>query len=233
MTIHTCDWRELATIVEAGGAGGCDTVITDPPYSARCHQGHNAASGGERRDPYARAKLPYASWTPREVREFCAAWHPLTRGWIVAMTDHVLAPAWCAALDRVGRYVFSPLAYVYPGSRVRLAGDGPAQWSVWIVVARHKGAPLSGALAGAYVQPPGQGNDRSLTGGKTSWIMERLVEDYSARGDLVVDPCCGSGATLAAAERYGRRWLGSDISAEHADIARKRMARMNQTALPW
>lgn len=228
MTIHACDWRELSAIID--DSGGCDAVITDPPYSERCHRGHGDVSGTSR-DGCSRADLPYAHWTPREVRAFCAAWHPLTRGWIVAMTDHVLAPAWCAALERVGRYVFSPLAYVHPGSRVRLSGDGPAQWSVWIVVARRKGAPLSGARPGAYVQPPWQGDDRSITGGKTLWIMERLIEDYSARGDLVVDPCCGAGTTLVAAERLGRRYFGADADPDRAEMARKRIARTNQIAL--
>ena len=41
---------------------------------------------------------------------------------------------------------------------------------------------------------------------------ERFVEAFSSPGDLVVDPFCGSGTTIIAAEALGRRALGCEIS---------------------
>ncbi|MBT7099624.1 site-specific DNA-methyltransferase, partial [Candidatus Poribacteria bacterium] len=50
-------------------------------------------------------------------------------------------------------------------------------------------------------------------------LVERVVEFYSYKGDLVVDMFAGSGQTNVAAERLGRRHLGIDIMREYADYA--------------
>ncbi|MEO6062804.1 MAG: DNA methyltransferase, partial [Thermoflexales bacterium] len=46
----------------------------------------------------------------------------------------------------------------------------------------------------------------------------------SAPNDLVIDPFCGSGTTLEAAQRLGRKWLGIDASAGAVEVARGRLA---------
>lgn len=54
-------------------------------------------------------------------------------------------------------------------------------------------------------------------------LLERLVVAHSRPGDLVVDPFCGSGTTLVAAQRLGRAGLGVDASAEAVRVARGRL----------
>jgi hypothetical protein len=51
-----------------------------------------------------------------------------------------------------------------------------------------------------------------------------LIEHLTKPGDLVVDPLCGSGTTLVAALRKGRRALGIDIDAENVNITRSKLA---------
>ena len=62
---------------------------------------------------------------------------------------------------------------------------------------------------------------------------ERLVEDqimtWSTEGDLVYDPFMGSGTTATVAERMGRRWIGSEVSSDYVEIARKRLAGLPDT----
>jgi site-specific DNA-methyltransferase (adenine-specific) len=208
-----------------------DALIVDAPYSSRTHSGHDEGAEGAG----DRASLGYRSWDEGDVARFVDTWAPLTRGWMVSLTDHVLAPAWATCMEGAGRYVFSPLACVEAGSRVRLRGDGPAQWSTFAIVSRPRdsewlrerqrvrhvrSAPC--ALPGAYVTSTERG--REVTGGKPLSLMRSLVADYSEPGDLVVDPCCGAGTTLLAAKLLGRRWIGSDIDPAHADIARARCA---------
>ncbi|HQY24818.1 MAG TPA: site-specific DNA-methyltransferase [Thermoflexales bacterium] len=55
-------------------------------------------------------------------------------------------------------------------------------------------------------------------------LLERIIALASAPGDLVIDPFCGSGTTLLAAQRLGRRWLGIDASAGAVEVARGRLA---------
>jgi len=59
---------------------------------------------------------------------------------------------------------------------------------------------------------------------KPEALLERIIRASSRRGQWVADFFCGSGTTLAVAERLGRRWLGCDISPDAVRIARRRLA---------
>jgi site-specific DNA-methyltransferase (adenine-specific) len=56
---------------------------------------------------------------------------------------------------------------------------------------------------------------------------EKLAEDHilswSSDGDVVFDPMCGSGTVCKMAYLNGRNYIGCDISAEYADIAKSRL----------
>jgi site-specific DNA-methyltransferase (adenine-specific) len=52
----------------------------------------------------------------------------------------------------------------------------------------------------------------------------RLMELYTYRGDLVVDPFAGSGSTLLAALRSGRDAVGYDLDPAYVELSRSRMA---------
>jgi DNA modification methylase len=54
-------------------------------------------------------------------------------------------------------------------------------------------------------------------------LLKLLLEIASAPGDLVLDPCCGSGTFALAAEATGRRWIASDMSLPAIRTARKRL----------
>ncbi len=43
-------------------------------------------------------------------------------------------------------------------------------------------------------------------------LLERIVQASSNPGDLVLDPFCGCGTTVHAAQKLGRRWIGIDIT---------------------
>ncbi|MGG5492758.1 DNA methyltransferase [Ochrobactrum sp. BD61] len=55
-----------------------------------------------------------------------------------------------------------------------------------------------------------------------------LIEAFTKPGDLVLDPFCGSGSTLAAAQQLGRDWIGIDLDSRHHQTATRRLAWMQQ-----
>lgn len=54
-------------------------------------------------------------------------------------------------------------------------------------------------------------------------LLDLLVRACCPPGGVVLDPCCGSGTTLVAAVRAGRRAIGCDINPEAVRLARVRL----------
>jgi DNA modification methylase len=55
-------------------------------------------------------------------------------------------------------------------------------------------------------------------------LLERIIAASSNEGDTVLDPFCGSGTTLHAAQQLGRRWIGIDMSRVAIDVVKRRLA---------
>ncbi|MGF1634450.1 MAG: DNA methyltransferase [Phycisphaerae bacterium] len=55
-------------------------------------------------------------------------------------------------------------------------------------------------------------------------LLERIVEASSNPGDVVLDPFCGCGTTIAAAQKLGRRWVGIDITHLAVNLIKVRLA---------
>lgn len=58
---------------------------------------------------------------------------------------------------------------------------------------------------------------------KPEALLERIISASSNEGDIVADFFCGSGTSLAVAEKLGRKWLGSDLGKFAIHTTRKRM----------
>ena len=58
-------------------------------------------------------------------------------------------------------------------------------------------------------------------------LLERIVLASSNPGDAVLDPFCGCGTSVHAAERHGRKWIGIDISGDAIDEIKDRMAEID------
>jgi len=67
---------------------------------------------------------------------------------------------------------------------------------------------------------PGEQGSKAYAGATPSYVIWNLLERYTKKHDLVVDPMCGSGTTLAVARGLGRRALGYDIAPYREDIFR-------------
>ena len=58
---------------------------------------------------------------------------------------------------------------------------------------------------------------------KPEELLKRVILSASNPGDIVADFFCGSGTTLAVAEKLGRRWIGADLSKFAIQVTRKRL----------
>lgn len=70
-------------------------------------------------------------------------------------------------------------------------------------------------------------NDKGKRTNKTQkpeWLARKLLAIHSNKGDLVLDPYCGSGTYMAIAHQMGRRIAGCDIREDQVESTRDRIA---------
>lgn len=64
---------------------------------------------------------------------------------------------------------------------------------------------------------------------KPEGLLARIIRSSSKEGDVVLDPFCGCGTTVAVAEQLRRQWVGIDISPTAIEVVRRRF--WNQSRL--
>jgi len=55
-------------------------------------------------------------------------------------------------------------------------------------------------------------------------LCRRLIEIYTRKGDVVLDPFMGSGSAIVAARDLGRKGIGLDINPDFVELAKKRLS---------
>ncbi|MGA3094353.1 MAG: DNA methyltransferase [Dehalococcoidales bacterium] len=58
---------------------------------------------------------------------------------------------------------------------------------------------------------------------KPEALLERIIQASSKEGDIVFDPFCGCGTTIAAAQKLNRKWIGIDVTWLAIDLIEKRL----------
>lgn len=64
---------------------------------------------------------------------------------------------------------------------------------------------------------------------KPEQLLNRIIKSVTDEGDLIMDFFCGSGTTLAAAEKLNRRWIGCDIGKLAMYTTQKRLLEIDQS----
>jgi len=58
---------------------------------------------------------------------------------------------------------------------------------------------------------------------KPQALLERIIEASSDPGDIVLDPFCGCGTTIHAAQKLGRQWIGIDVTYLAINLIKRRL----------
>ncbi|HDQ23067.1 MAG TPA: site-specific DNA-methyltransferase, partial [Candidatus Uhrbacteria bacterium] len=88
-----------------------------------------------------------------------------------------------------------------------------------------KGLVVSDIWVDSDVKPL-QGSSAESLGYQTQKpvsLLERIIKASSKEGDWVLDPFCGCGTTVSAAEKLKRNWIGIDITALSINLIKHRL----------
>jgi DNA modification methylase len=110
-------------------------------------------------------------------------------------------------LDKEGRLYYSRTGY--PGQKLYInESRGTPVQDVWEDIP---------SLSGAHAERLGYPTQ------KPEALLERIIQASSNPGDVVLDPFCGCGTTIAAAQKLGRHWIGIDITSIAINLIKTRL----------
>lgn len=214
-----------AQIKRLTATGARAHVITDPPYGVATHEGVVRFKGGS----FEGQPLSFAPIEPADLVPQLLAIEGLT-GWVVAFCElEALGAYKLAAGKRWRRAGVAVRAHPQP----QMTGDRPATGADGVAVmwgGRGRSVWSKGGHAAIWQLTTCRDPDRFHETQKPIAIMRDLILDFTAPGDLVIDPFCGSGATGVAALHAGRRFVGVEVQGQYATQAAGRLARHAEQA---
>jgi site-specific DNA-methyltransferase (adenine-specific) len=227
-----------------------DHVITDPPYARDVYVRMSQPNTNEGSETFKRLSVPAVGKQGRPIHdlksgalarmaagdigaidetlepvaEHCAR---LAKRWVVVFSDAETTWRWRAALEQHGlRYVRTG-AWVKPDAMPQMTGDRPSVGFEPCTIAHAQG-PMrwnGGGKPAVWTHFTAKGHARpDHPCPKPEPLMLELVEQFTDPGDVILDPFAGSGTTLYAAKRLGRRAIGCEVNERFAEIAAKRLA---------
>ena len=227
------DARDAAAMCGLMGSERASMVFTDPPFNVKI------------RDIVGRGKVRHAEFamasgemTSAEFRSFLAASLGLAAKCSLQGAVHYVAMDWrhIADLIETGKDVYSELLNVCcwvktnagQGSFYRSQHEFVAVFRVGDVkhlnnveLGRH-GRSRSNVWRYAGVNTFGKDRIRDLRlhpTVKPVAMVKDAIQDVTRRHDVVLDPFCGSGTTILAAEQVGRRAYALEIEPRYVDAA--------------
>lgn len=227
ITIYHGDCREYL-VLRGASVLRLDVMLTDPPYDERTHTGArsavtkgavNPATG--QRDFILSRPIPI-DFAPLDVRDMLPLMLGAVRRWCVAFcTMEMIWSYREVAGDAWVRAGF----WRRPDGAPQFTGDRPATPGDALAIMHPKGKKRwNGGGRHAYYEFGVERLGRYHPTQKPEGVMAALVNDFSEPSETILDPFMGSGTTLVAAKRLGRKAVGIEREERYCEIAARRLA---------
>lgn len=203
--------------------GPVDAVVTDPPYAARTHGMAKTNKGRG----HGNKLVSFSAFSGELFVNFCDMLLAASAGWVVMTCDHHHAPLMFDRQEfvRIG-------AWLKTNPMPQISADRPGQGHEAVLIlhsGKTKKAWNRGGGSAVWRHNVCQG--ALVPTQKPLPLVRALVSDFTHAGDLVLDPCAGSGSTALACEQLGRRWVAVEANEAHCEAAAKRLAQPVQMSM--
>jgi DNA modification methylase len=213
-----------------------DHVITDPPYDEHTHGAQRRGSaepgrgkqfGLSKTSISVERHIGFAALSADQTTELATQFARLSERWIVIFCAMEQQAGWMANLMAAGMDHVRFGIWHKPGSTPQFSGDRPGTPCEAIEIAHRPGRKRwnGGGGFAMWTAPivKTQTGDRYHPTQKPESLMRDLVADFTDPGDTILDPFAGSGTTLVAAKRLGRKAIGIELSPAYCDVIVSRL----------
>jgi len=205
--IDTVAQGDCVELMRRMPARSVDFILTDPPYLVNYRSRDGRAIRNDADDGWLKPAFVEAFRVLRWNR-FCVCFY----GWSKA--DKFLAAWRVAGFRPVGHLVFRK-SYTSTTRFLRYQHEQAYLLAKGVPACPEH--PIPDVLEMRYT-----GNRLHPTQKPVSALLP-LIESFSAEGDVVLDPFCGSGSTLIAARRLCRHFIGIELDPTYHALATRRV----------
>lgn len=208
-----------------------DHVITDPPFEAEAHTLQRRVKRADSNGSTVMSVEPldFAPMTETDRDAAGVSFGLLAKRWTLVFCQVEASQLWRSSCERGGMIYRRTCIWVKPDGMPQFSGDRPGMGYETFVAMHAAGKSTwnAGGRHGVYVIPKGagaagKGGEHPTT--KPEPLMVELVTDFTDPGETILDPFAGSGTTLVAAKRLGRKSIGVELSEKYCEIAARRLS---------
>lgn len=243
ITIYHGDCRGILPSLDIA-----DHVITDPPYARdvyqrlqgpKTHKGSGTpARMGIRNHQYSSTSIEkLAAGAIGHIDEMLAGVAVevarLTRRWSLVFSDAESIHIWRHNLEAAGMRYVRTGAWFKPDPMPQFSGDRPAVGFEPCTITHARG-PMrwnGGGASATWTHGTVKKDRPNHPCPKPVGLMLELVALFTDPDDLILDPFLGSGTTLLAAGRLGRRGVGIEIEEKYCEEAARRLRAQGQQGI--
>lgn len=211
-----------------------DHVITDPPYNVSTRNGRDGTTVGtlKRADGTARkVQRNFGDWDHTWEPQTFLTWveaHLPEGGSLIAFTSEFLIDAYMRTGLNHRNIIYWQKTNPTPAfKRLYVRAIEMAVWQVkgkggWVWNAGgYRPNVFAGPVVSGFRAANGEGREHPTQ--KPLWLMDEIVQLHTEKGQIILDPFCGSGTTLVSAKRLGRRAIGIEMNEKYAEAAARRL----------
>ncbi len=203
-----------------------DHIICDPPYEQSLHDAKKKTRSDLRKDGGAELQSLDFDGIDK-IRRHVVGFAEKVTGWFIAFCTLEGVSPWAEVINASPIKYKRACVWVKPDSTPQLNGQGPAQAAECFVVAwcgKGHARWNAGGKRNIYTHTV---NPRDRTGRHPTekpWrLFTEILTDFTQPNDLIVDPFMGSGTTLVACAKTGRRGIGIEKNPEYFELACERV----------
>lgn len=193
--------------------GEVDSIITDPPYGPKTHEGAMTLREGT-----VAPLVDFDSITEEQFIAFCTHAVQLAKRWVIMSSEW----RYVAELEKAGLPLVRFGIWLKPNGAPNFSGDRPGTGWEAVAILHREGKKHwnGGGHHAVWVFNPERGDHPTQ---KPLPLLLDWVKKFTDEGDTVLDPFMGSGTTGVACLKLGRRFIGIEKREDYFNTARARM----------